>query len=500
MMISTTLFGKWKQNWDGDVRNKSLRAAFWSKVGGVSIRTKVMGIVAACIIGSAAAVIWYTYNDDLARSREQLQERGIAIGTSIAAQSQDLILTDNQFSLYELIRETGNAYEDINYVFVLDDSGNILVHNFDGGFPIDLLDKNEVPAGEQYHVQALRADDLIIQDVAIPVLGGKAGVIRLGMSEASINAKVTEHVGEILIWVLLVLLFGLVIAYAWASFLTNPVSQLSKAVRVIGKGDFKWKAPVWARDEIGDLGTAFNEMSAELRRKEIMREQLLAKIMSTQEDERKRISRELHDETSQALASLKVGLRLVEDLTDPVQIKEKLTELRALVAQTLENVHQIAVELRPNLLDDIGLVAAIQGYVEDYSAKVKIKADFHAGNINEQHLSAEVRMTVYRIVQEALTNIAKHAEAGHVSVFLRKRKSSLVTILEDNGKGFDVNRVMGSHHGKKLGLFGMYERASLVGGNLTIESKPEAGTTVFFEVPIKSSQEIPSEQNKIASG
>jgi len=163
-------------------------------------------------------------------------------------------------------------------------------------------------------------------------------------------------------------------------------------------------------------------------------------------------------------------------------------------------VHQIAVELRPNLLDDIGLVAAIQGYVEDYSAKVKIKADFHAGNLSEQHLSAEVRMTVYRIVQEALTNIAKHAEAGHVSVILRKRNSSLVTIVEDNGKGFDVNRVMGSHHGKKLGLFGMYERASLVGGNLTIESKPEAGTTVFFEVPIKSSQEIPSEQNKIASG
>ncbi len=114
MMISTTLYGKWKQNWGGDVRNKSLWAAFWSKVGGVSIRTKVMGIVAACIIGSAAAVIWYTYNDDLARSREQLQERGIAIGTSIAAQSQDLILTGNQFSLYELIRETGNAYEDIN--------------------------------------------------------------------------------------------------------------------------------------------------------------------------------------------------------------------------------------------------------------------------------------------------------------------------------------------------------------------------------------------------
>jgi signal transduction histidine kinase len=499
-MISTTLYEKWKQNWGGEVRNKSLWTTFWAKVGGVSIRTKVMGIVAACIAGSAIAVILYTFNDDLIRAREQLQERGIAIGTSIAAQSQDLILTDSQFSLYELIRETGSTYENIDYVFVLDGSGNVLVHNFDGGFPIDLLDKNEVPAGEPYHVQALQADGLIIQDVAVPVLGGKAGVIRLGMSEATLSAGVTEHVGRILVWVLLVLLLGLVIAYAWTSFLTNPVSQLSKAVRVIGKGDFEWKAPVWARDEIGDLGTAFNEMSAELQRKEIMREQLLAKIMSTQEDERKRISRELHDETSQALASLKVGLRLVEDLTDPIQIKEKLTELRTLVAQTLETVHQIAVELRPNLLDDVGLVAAIKGYVEEYSAKVKIKVDFHASNINEQHLSAELRMTVYRIVQEALTNIAKHAEASSVSVVLRSRDSSLVTIVEDNGKGFELNRVMDSHHDKKLGLFGMYERASLVGGRLTIESNPDVGTTVFFEVPVPSLQEIPNEQDKVTSG
>ncbi len=482
------------------MNNKSLWAAFWSKVGGVSIRTKVMGIVAACIIGSAAAVIWYTFNDDLARSREQLQERGIAIGTSIAAQGQDLILTDNQFSLYELIRETSSSHKDIHYVFVLDGSGSVLVHNFDRGFPIDLLDKNEVPTGEAYHVQALRADDLVIQDVAVPVLGGKAGVIRLGMSEASIKTEVTEHIGKILVWVLLVLLLGLVIAYAWTSFLTNPVSQLSKAVRIIGKGDFEWKAPLWAKDEIGDLGTAFNEMSAELQRKEIMREQLLAKIMSTQEDERKRISRELHDETSQALASMKVGLRLVEDLTDPVQVKEKLTELRALVAQTLEKVHQIAVELRPDILDDVGLVAAIKGYVKEYSAKVKIEVDFHASNIDEQQLSAEVRMTVYRIVQEALTNIAKHAEASNVSVVLRSRDSSLVTIVEDNGKGFDVNRLMNTPQVNKLGLFGMHERAALVGGTLTIESNPDIGTTVFFEVPVPSSQEISNGQDKITSG
>ncbi len=482
------------------MRDKSLRwSILWTNVGAVSIRTKVMGIVAACIIGSAAAVIWYTYNDDLARSREQLQERGITIGASIAAQSQDLILTGNQFSLYELIRDTGNAYEDINYVFILDDSGNVLVHNFDGGFPIDLLDKNEVPAGEQYHVQLLRADDLIIQDVAIPVLGGRAGVIRLGMSEATISTEVTKHVLVISVWVLLIIMLALAVAYAWTSFLTKPISQLVEAARAVGRGDFHWKAPVWAKDEIGSLGSAFNEMSRELILKEQMREQLLARLINAQEDERKRISRELHDETSQALTSLKVGLRLAEESADAAQVRQKLTELRALATQTLENVHRLAVELRPSLLDDLGLIAAIQRYTKEYSTEMNIKVDSHVSGFGEQRLPPEIEVTVYRIFQEALTNIVKHAEAKNVSVVLSYQDSSLVVIIEDDGKGFDANAVTSSTDRKRLGLFGMFERASLVGGKLTIESQPGAGTTIFLKVPAQLSQEISSEQDKIAS-
>ncbi len=444
-----------------------------------------MGIVAVCILASALALVWYDYRDVSTALRHQLQQRGIAIGTSLAAQSRDLILTDNQFALYMLIRDILDADRDLVYVFILDAKGSVLVHTFDGGFPTDLLEKNQLKSGESYQVQVLQAEDGIIQDMAIPVLGGKAGVIRLGMTEATIDAAVAVHSRDILLWVVLILVLGLSIAYGLASILTKPVSRLAEAARAVGRGDFRWQAPIWAKDEIGSLGAAFNEMSEELKHKEEMRVQLLAKVISAQEEERKRIARELHDETGQALTSLMVGLRFIEDLDDAAQVRGKTAELRTLAAQTLDEVHHLATELRPSLLDDLGLVAAIQRYTAEYSAKMNINVDSHVSGLSGQRLPSEIEVAVYRIIQEALTNVAKYAEASNVSVVLVYRDSSLVVVIEDDGKGFEVNSVMAAADGKKLGLFGMHERASLIGGDLTIESQSGAGTTVFLEVPLK---------------
>ncbi len=469
---------------------KSLWPAFWSKVGAVGFRTKIMGIVAIFILFSTLGLVGYIYRDFPASLRSQLQEQGIAIGTGLAAQGRDLILTHNQFALYKLVKDTRDASKDIAYAFVLDAEGNVLVHTFDGGFPTDLLGINQVQPEEAYRVQALQTEDDKIQDVAVPILGGKAGVVRLGMSEANIDAAVTGYIGHILPWVALILVLGLCVAYGFASILTKPISQLAEAARAVGRGDFRWKSPIWAKDEIGSLGIAFSEMSEELKRKERMRAQLLAKVIGAQEEERKRIARELHDETSQSLTSLMVGLKLIEDSADAVSVKEKTAELRALAARTLDEVHHLATELRSSLLGDMGLVVAIQRYTKEYSAKMNINVDTHVSGVSELRLPSEVEIAAFRIIQEALTNVAKYAEAKNVSVVLRHRESSLVAVIEDDGKGFDVNGIMASPNEKKLGLFGMYERASLIGGKLSIESQTGAGTSIFLEVPLKSTQEV----------
>lgn len=476
-----------------------LPRALLYKIVSVSIRTKIMGIVAACILMSALALVWYAYRDVSVALRYELQQRGIAIGTSLAAQSRDFILTDNLFALYRLIVDTRSADKDIVYIFVLSSTGDVLVHSFDNGFPSNLLSKNILKAGQPYQAQLLLANNsTTIQDVAIPILGGQAGVIRLGMSEASINAAIAKYIRDVLIWVAPVLVLGLSVAYGLAIVLTEPVSQLAEAVRAIGGSDFKWQSSIWVGDEIGTLGAAFHEMNEELKHKEQIRTQLLARVISAQEEERRRIARELHDETGQALTSLMVGLKFIEDSAETIPIKKKTAELRALTAQTLGDVHHLATELRPSLLDDLGLVAAIQRYTRDYSAKMHIPVDTQVTGFRTERLPQEVEVTVYRVIQEALTNIAKHAEASNVSVVLRYENALLAVVIEDDGRGFDVNRLLAAKSGDRLGIYGMYERASLIGGHLMIESQPGAGTTIFLQIPLDSTEEMSDEQNKTA--
>ena len=472
---------------------RSIWAWFWSKAGAVSIRIKIMGIVAVCIMISAVVMVWYTYSNIGETLRMQLREQGVAIGQSIVVQSRDMILTDNQVALYRLVKDIQNANRDIMYIFVLDTSNNVLVHTFVGGFPIDLLGMNNITNGESYKIQILQSENGIIQDMAFPVLSGKAGTIRLGISESTVDAIIDQQIRNILLWIILVLLVGLFVAYGLSYILTEPITRLAESTRSIGKHDFKWRKPIWAEDEVGSLGEAFIKMNEALKQKEKLREKLLAKVISAQEEERKRIARELHDETSQALTSLMVGLRFVSDSTNSHDIRAKTKELRVLTSQTLNEVHRIATELRPSLLDDLGLVDAIQKYTDEYSSKFSIKIDFHVSGIDKLHLSSEIEVSVFRIIQEALTNTAKYAEAKNVSVVLNCRDSSLIVVIEDDGKGFNTNFVSDPRNTVKLGIFGMHERASLIGGNLTIESKPGDGSTVFLEVPLKLKKEMSDE-------
>ena len=223
----------------------------------------------------------------------------------------------------------------------------------------------------------------------------------------------------------------------------------------------------------------------ELLRKEELRVQLLDKVIDAQEEERKRIARELHDETSQALTSLIVTLKVMEEDGDPLAARRRVREARDIAASTLAAVHNLARELRPSALDHLGLAAALEHHAREYAARHGLELDFQASGMDGLRLLPQVETALYRIVQEALTNVARHAEARHVAVVLERRRDRVLAIVEDDGRGFDPERVdadPGENRG--LGLFGMRERAALVGGSLTVESSAGGGTTVFVEVPV----------------
>lgn len=196
-----------------------------------------------------------------------------------------------------------------------------------------------------------------------------------------------------------------------------------------------------------------------------------------QELERRRLARELHDETGQALTSILLGLRSLEE-TGAEEVGEALGNLRELVVQTLQDVRRLAVELRPTALDDFGLAAALERLANTFAEQTGTVVEFES-RLGGDRLPPDVETVLYRIVQEALTNVVKHAQADHVSIVLQRKERTVTAVIEDDGRGFaQRDRDDGG-----LGLVGMRERVELVSGRLEIESAEGAGTTLVVEVP-----------------
>jgi signal transduction histidine kinase len=200
----------------------------------------------------------------------------------------------------------------------------------------------------------------------------------------------------------------------------------------------------------------------------------LRRVVAAQELERQRLARELHDETGQALTSILLGLKQLEGGESPGAV----AALRERVVATLQDVRRLAVELRPKVLDDFGLVPALERLMQSFAEQTGIEVDLEAGAITER-LPREVETAIYRIVQESLTNVVKHAHAGRVSVFLTRTNGRVKAVIEDDGRGFDPSATDGGG----IGLAGMRERIELLDGTLIVESSATSGTTVAVEVP-----------------
>ena len=204
----------------------------------------------------------------------------------------------------------------------------------------------------------------------------------------------------------------------------------------------------------------------------------LRRVVEAQEAERRRLARELHDETGQALTSILLRLKGVEEELGADNARAKIGALRDLVVSTLQDVRRLAVELRPSALDDFGLVTALERLTESFAEQSRIPVDFQSA-LPPERLPEEVETALYRIVQESLTNVVKHARATRVSVLLTRKNGAVAAVVEDDGRGFDPTAVREDG----FGLVGMRERIASLGGRFEIESG-KAGTTIAAEVPL----------------
>lgn len=220
-------------------------------------------------------------------------------------------------------------------------------------------------------------------------------------------------------------------------------------------------------------------MQEELRR-------LAHQILSAQEEERKKISRELHDEIAQTLAGINVQLAALslEAAASARGLRSRIASTQRQVGRSIEAIHRFARELRPALLDDLGLIPALRSFLKKFAARTGLRIRFTAF-AGVEALDNARRTVLYRVAQEALTNVSRHAQAGFVQVSVRKIPNAVCLEVADDGRSFQVQRVLSSRANKRLGLLGMRERVEMVGGSLAIASVPGRGTTIRARIPFK---------------
>ncbi len=302
---------------------------------------------------------------------------------------------------------------------------------------------------------------------------------------------------------------ALFLSWGLARSIVSPLKVLSNSAQRIAEGNLEDPIPPMGQDEIGQLSRNLDIMRAELRESiaknlewtrelesrvrtrtreleesRAVRGELLHKFMSAQEEERKRIARELHDDTSQSLTTLVIGLdrAMAAPSHNPNEREERLKYTKSLAIKSLEGVHRMIFDLRPTMLDDLGLIDALRWYGEDrlkppgMEVKVEISGE-------ERRLPSQVETAVFRAAQEAITNIAKHARAKNVFIGVEFSATHLIVKIEDDGRGFDMAAFSDSKQTRGLGLMGMKERISLMGGSFNIVSLPGEGTRVYMKVP-----------------
>jgi signal transduction histidine kinase len=309
------------------------------------------------------------------------------------------------------------------------------------------------------------------------------------------------------------LALGALLAWGAARSIAGPVSRLTSAAEGIAGGDLNDPIPQSGWDEVGRLGAALEKMRTslrdligvvaaanqrleqrveertaelarvndQLRQREDDLARLYEKVVAAQEDERKRIARELHDDTSQSLAVLVMA---IDSATATLKSGKtpRLEEARALAVRTIEEVHRMILDLRPSVLDDLGLQSAIRWYAERHlvSRGLSVRCEFEA---RDRRWPAAFETAVFRICQEAMSNIARHAEAESVLIQVAESGGMLRIEIEDDGKGFDPGSP-GSPDRRHFGLMGIRERVEILGGTVTIDSAPGQGTRLRFEVPL----------------
>ncbi|MGZ5444426.1 MAG: HAMP domain-containing protein [Thermoanaerobaculia bacterium] len=318
-----------------------------------------------------------------------------------------------------------------------------------------------------------------IHEVTKPIREGDRELarLRIGVSLRRLHSEVRQMRVAIGALSLLILGAGLLAVALISNVLTKPLRHVAAGAQQIAAGDLAHRVPQGGNDEIGQLAASFNDMAERVAERDASLRQLSKRMLSIQEQERVRIAREVHDELGQALTAMKIDIQQLAK-REPL-LAEPLGSISRAVDNTVDLVRRIATDLRPAILDDLGVTAALEQQLRRLRESTGMQTTLTVAV--EPELDMLTGVTLYRIAQEGLANVIRHAEATEVEVSLAVEDDTAVLEIGDNGKGMSREQIASS---QSLGLLGMRERAELLGGSVAIDSRPGEGTRVRATLPL----------------
>jgi signal transduction histidine kinase len=409
---------------------------------------------------------------------------------------------------------------------LLDDTGTVLTSSdasrrgFDTGQATLLrrLISRREPAAETCPACPQPGQSARVTEVmALAPVSAASWVVSVRQAERSAFAPVYALGQDILLLGSVLMVLGLLFAWGVARSVRKPVALLTGAAARIAAGNLEAPIPALPDDEVGRLGRSLEEMRValkgsidqveranaeledrvrqrtrelevlyrELQTREQWRGQLLAKVIGAQEDERKRLARELHDETSQTLNALVMRLETAVAVFPSDVSRQSLVEAKDLTVRTLDELHRLIYDLRPSVLDDLGLLSAVRWYAERHLEPLGVAVRWEFSGL-ERRLQPEVETALFRVMQEAITNIAKYAHAETVLIQCMLKDDWIGFEIEDDGDGFDPASLPPPGSARRgLGLMGMRERVELLGGTIGIDAAPGAGVRIAVAVPLR---------------
>ncbi len=484
-----------------------------------SLRFKVSLGVSLALILLLAPLNWLQYELQRRTAMRELELLAATTGTVVEHSLEEAMLTGNRSSIQAIIDSVAQA-SDVRSIYLLTPQAVVAAssgsqHN---GEKLDRA-SNLCQVCHQFPVTS-RPRSIVVTDTdgqpafrtMTPILNRPTcygchspedrlnGVLYIDFSMAGLNALLEQGLQTAFLGSITIIVLTTLVLYVLLSWLIiTPMEQVAQGLRSFSQGERTVRVPAQSQDEVGLLASVFNEMAdtiqvqeaeakqlyTKLKTKDTVRRQLLTKLITAREEERRRVARGIHDELGQLLTGLSLNLKLCQQaVPDNLQTAHNyLVKANTLVRHTIEQSHRLITHLRPTVLDDYGLTPALQDELNQRLAPLGIATHLDTDG-DVERLPSDVATTAFRIVQEALTNVIRHAKAHQVYVRLQLTADELTVVVEDDGVGLPDEHLHSSDGYQPLGILGMQERADALGGRLEVTRRRSRGTRVTLWLPL----------------